>query len=41
MKTLKNILLATTFGISFGLNSGYSQGNKEYYVGDPTYSEEG
>ena len=33
-------LLATTVGISFGINKGYSQ-EKEYYVGDPTYSEEG
>src|SRR3989338_1697922 len=32
MKKLKNILLATTFGLSFG--QGYSQ-TKEYYTGNP------
>ena len=34
LKTLKNILLATTFGVSFGFNKGYSQ-EKEYYLGNP------
>src|SRR3989344_8647586 len=38
LKKLRNILLATTFGLSFGIGKGYSQ-EKEYYIGDPNYPE--
>ncbi len=39
-KKLANILLATTFGVSFGFsNRGYSQANKEYYIGNPQYTK--
>src|SRR3989344_269312 len=38
LKKLRNILLATTFGLSFGIGKGYSQ-EKEYYVWDPNHPE--